>query len=144
MAPVITVPLLTPRTTRSTAMDKRTAERMQVLVVGFGVASTLGVYGVSGLDACRSTAIGAVLALINWLLLRFLVGLVVSSSMRSKPLLAFMVLLKMGALMGLIAYCVASDWVQPIPFVVGLSSLVVGLLLGSVLYIARTAAGSER
>lgn len=124
-------------------MDKQTAERMQVMVIGLGVVITLGVYGVSGMEAGRSAAVGALLASVNWFLLRFLVGRIASSSMRSKPLLTFLVLLKMGALMGLTALVIASGWVQPIAFVVGLSSLVAGLLLGSFLYIARLA-GSER
>lgn len=123
-------------------MDKRTAESMSVFIVGLGLALTVGAYGYAGGVAGRSAGIGAVIACVNWFLLRFLVGRVISGSVKVKAGLVFAVLLKMGALMGLIALLIAAGWVEPIAFVVGLSALVGGLLFGSFLYIARMP-GSE-
>lgn len=124
-------------------MDKRTAERMSILIVGLGVALALGVYAMSGPVAGRSASIGAALSAANWFLLWYLVGKVVRGSVRAKPLLVGLVLLKMAALMGLTALLLTSGLVLSIPFLVGLSSLAGGLLLGSFLHMAR-AAGGER
>ena len=124
-------------------MDKRTAERMSVFIVGLGAALALGMYALSGPVAGRSAAIGAALSAANWFLLCYLVGTVVRGSVRARPLLLGLVLFKMAALMGLTAVFVATGLVQPIPFMVGLSSLACGLLVGSFLYMARPAAGER-
>ena len=124
-------------------MDKQTAERMSVFIVGLGVILSAGTYAFSGPVAGRSATIGAGLAVVNWYLLRFLVVRITRSSSRAKAGLSALVMLKMGALMGLISLMVAAGWVQPIAFIVGMSALVGGLLFGSFLYIARSS-GSER
>lgn len=116
---------------------------MSIFIVGLGIALTVGTYAFVGTEAGRSTAIGAVLALVNWFLLRFLVNRIMGGSPKAKAGLTFLVLAKMGGLMGLIAFMIAAGWVQPIAFVVGMSSLAGGLLFGSFLYIARQP-GSER
>lgn len=124
-------------------MDKQIAERMSVFILGLGAVFSLSVLAFSGPIAGRSTLAGVCVALGNWYLLRYLVGRVIAGSMRAKALLVFLVIFKMAALMGLAAVMVAAGWVQPIAFLVGLSSLAGGLLFGSFVYIARTT-GSER
>lgn len=118
-------------------MDKRTAERMSVFIVGFGAVLAVGMYVGSGAAAGRSAALGAALAAANWFALRYLVGKVVAGSARAKPFVVGFLLLKMGALFGLTGFLLVSALVLPIPFVVGLSSLPGGLLFGSFLYIAQ-------
>ena len=124
-------------------MDKQTAERMSAFIIGLGVILAAATYLVSGPVAGRSAAIGAGLAVVNWYLLRFLVIRITRGSARAKAGMTALVMLKMGALMGLISLMVAAGWVQPIAFIVGMSALVGGLLFGSFLYIARSS-GSER
>jgi len=126
-------------------MDRRTAERMSVFVVGLGILLTGVVFAMAGASAGRSAAIGAGLAVVNWYLLRYLVGRVMSAGSGGKAGVVLLVFLKMGALMGLIALLLFMGVVEPIAFTVGLSALAGGLLFGSILHIAGgTAAGSER
>lgn len=118
---------------------------MSVFVVGLGIVLTGGVFAVAGPSAAKSAAIGAALSVINWYLLRYLVGRVVSAGPRGKAGVLLAVFLKMGALMGLIALLLFLGVVEPIAFTVGLSALAGGLLFGSILHIAGgTAAESER
>lgn len=124
-------------------MDKQTAERMSVFIVGLGIILSVGTYTFVGAAAGRSAAIGAGLAVVNWYLLRFLVVRITRGTQRAKAAMTALVMLKMAALMGLISMMVAAGWVQPIAFIIGMSALVGGLLFGSFLYIARMP-GSER
>ena len=109
---------------------------MSVFVAGLGIVLSLAVMLVSGVEAAKSAAIGAALAVVNWYLLRYLVGRVVHAGPQGKAGLLLLVFLKMGALMGLIALLLFAGVVQPIAFTVGLSSLAGGLLFGSILHIA--------
>ena len=123
-------------------MTKTAGERLILFVAAFGVgisSLSLALWGVfSGL----STAAGSALALLNLVVLRTIVLRLIEGDIHTKlPLVAF-ILVKMGVLMGLVFLFISRHWVEPIPFTLGLSSLVVGLIAGS-FSVARSGARNE-
>lgn len=126
-------------------MDRRTAQSMTLFVVGLGVALTAGAFVLASPMAARSVAVGATIAVVNWFLLRWMVGRAVDSSGgRGSVGVMLLPIVKMGLLMGLSAVLMLNGIVAPIAFGIGLSALVGGLLFGSFLYIAGGFAGSQR
>jgi hypothetical protein len=111
-------------------------DRLTLIVAGFGSLISLGSLALGGAFVGMSTAIGAVLALVNLVVLRSIVVRVVAGDIHRKlPLLA-LVFLKMGVFMLLVYQLIVRHWVEPIAFTLGFSSLVVGLITGS-LFAAR-------
>lgn len=109
-------------------MTKAVADRMTAFVAAFGLAATIGSLALYGAVTAGSTGVGAVVALANFLILRFIVVRVVEGDTHRKGPFLFAIFLKMGALMGLIYWVIAKHWVEPVPFVLGLSALAAGLL----------------
>jgi hypothetical protein len=88
--------------------------------------------------------VGAVLALLNLVVLRSIVLRVVSGDIHTKlPLVGF-IFLKMGGFMFLVFWLITKHWVEPVALTLGLSSLAVGLIAGSVFVRARPAAPAQR
>jgi len=114
-----------------TAPSKQAAIRMTVFVAAFGLVTTVGAFLVGGSHTGVSTAAGAALALANFLLLRTIVQKIVLGDMHRKAPVIFLLFLKMGGVMGLVAVMILRQWVEPIAFTVGLSSLVVALIVNS-------------
>jgi ATP synthase I chain len=111
-------------------------DRLTLIVAGFGSLISLGSLALGGAFIGMSTAIGAALALVNLVVLRSIVVRVVAGDIHRKlPLLA-LVFVKMGVFMLLVYQLIVRHWVEPIAFTVGFSSLVVGLIAGS-LFAAR-------
>lgn len=116
-------------------MPSETAHRLSIYVAALGAVLTLGVAATWGPAPAVSTAIGAVMGLINWYLLKWIVARLVAGEVREQARFMAVVLLKMGAFM-LTAYgLLALGLVSPLPFIVGLGALAGGLLLGSFQYI---------
>jgi hypothetical protein len=112
-------------------MNAKVAERLTWFILGLGVAVTAAAYALHGRAAGQSAAAGAGVALGNWALLRFILTRVVSGNMRSKAAFSGLLVVKMGALLGVVFVLLHNRWVEPLPFTLGVSSLVVGSLLGS-------------
>ncbi|HKP61438.1 MAG TPA: ATP synthase subunit I [Polyangiales bacterium] len=107
--------------------------RMTVWVAGFGAATSLAALALAGVHAGLSVATGAALALGNFMLLRVIVQKIVVGDMHQKGPVVGLLFLKMGALMGLVYLVIARHWVEPVPFMVGLSTLVAGLIANMLL-----------
>jgi len=123
-------------------MTKSDADRLTLFVAAFGLAISLGGLILAGRHAALSAAAGSALALVNLLVLRTLVLRLVDGDVHLKlPFLA-LVFVKMGAIMALVYWAIAHGWVEPIAFTVGLSSLVIGLITGS-LVLTRSGSRSE-
>jgi hypothetical protein len=123
-------------------MTKSDADRLTVIVAAFGLAMSVGGLVVAGSHAALSAAAGSALALVNLLVLRTLVLHLVDGDIHLKlPFLA-LVFVKMGAMMALVYWAISHGWVEPIAFTVGLSSLVIGLIAGS-LFLTRSGSRSE-
>ena len=106
---------------------------MTAFVAVLGLAASLGAVAVAGSRAGVSTAAGAALALANFLLLRTIVQKIVLGDMHRKLPVIGLLFLKMGGVMVLVYLAIIRGWVEPIPFTIGLSSLVVGLIANSLL-----------
>jgi hypothetical protein len=113
--------------------SKQAAIRMTVFVAALGLLTSIGAFLLSGGHAAVSTATGAALALANFLLLRIIVQKIVVGDMHRKGPVIALLFLKMGGVMALVYLVISRHWVQPIPFTVGISSLVVGLIASSAL-----------
>ena len=116
-------------------MSAKVVERLTWFIVGIGLAVTAGAYALHGSAAGRSVAAGSAVALGNWFLLRFILARVIAGSMRSKAMFSGLVVVKMAALMILVFVLLHSHWVQPLPFTIGVSTLIVGSLLGSFVHV---------
>jgi hypothetical protein len=75
--------------------------------------------------------VGSALALVNLVVLRSIVLRVVAGDIHTKTPLLALIFIKMGVLMFLVYLFISKQWVEPIAFTIGLSSLVVGLISGS-------------
>ena len=121
-------------------MLRHAADRLTLFVAAFGAMISLAALLIAGQHAGVSAGAGAVLALVNLLVLRTLVLRVIQGDIHTKlPLLA-LVFLKMGLFVALVFLAITRGWVEPIAFTVGLSSLVVGLITGA---LAATRSGSS-
>lgn len=106
---------------------------MAIFVAFLGLATSLAVFAAGGMKAGLSSAGGAALALVNFVLLRTIVQKIVSRDMQQKLPVVALLFIKMGVLMGLICLVIIRGWVEPIPFLVGISCLAIGLIASSLL-----------
>ncbi len=113
--------------------SKSAAVRMIAFVAFLGLATSLAVLAAGGVHAGVSSAAGAALALANFLLLRTIVQKIVTGDMHRKLPVIALLFFKMGAMMALVSVMILREWVAPIPFTIGLSSLAVGLIANSLL-----------
>ena len=116
-------------------MPTEAAHRLSAYVITLGVIFTaVGAY-VGGMQTAWSTGIGAALAVANWYLLKWIVTRVVEGTTSRKGSFLALLFVKLGAFMLAVYALIALHIVTPLPFTLGLSALVVGLLLGSFVYI---------
>jgi hypothetical protein len=116
-------------------VNRSTVEHMAVYIAGLGALAALATYFVAGSWMGASAAIGAVLAIANWHLYRWIVGRVTRGSVRQQSALMLLLVVKMGALMALVYFLISRHFVEPIGFMIGISALAVGMVAGSVHYL---------
>jgi hypothetical protein len=131
-------------------MSRELAARLTWFIAGFGVLAVVLMLVRSGVDAAASAGAGAAVALGNWFLLRLIVDRVISAgsgtapalrggassgSVRKQAGLSFLLIAKMGGLIGLVFLLLRSGFVQVVPFTIGVSSLMAGAIFGSFLYV---------
>jgi hypothetical protein len=112
-------------------MNKTAADRLSYYVIALGLIVVLAVYGAMGAHAARSAGVGVCVGLANWYLLRFIVGRLLSGGQKSQLGAAGLLFVKMGLLIGGLFVLLRSGMVELIPFTLGVSTLVVGVLAGS-------------
>lgn len=116
-------------------MSRSASARLTWFIAGFGVLAIAVMQLLQGVDAAVSATAGAAVALGNWLLLRLIVDRVVGGSVRRQAGLSFLLIVKMGALIGLCYLLLRSGLVQIIPFTAGVSSLMAGAIAGSFVHV---------
>lgn len=122
-------------------MSAKLAGRLTWFILGLGAVMTACVYALHGRFAGQSAAAGVGLAVGNWLLLRFVLARIVSStSTVGKTGFSVLLMLKMGALMAIVFVLLHLGLVEPMAFTVGVSSLVFGSLVGSAVHAIRSPA----
>lgn len=127
-------------------MNRSAVSTISVFIGGFGLLFALATLVVLGASAGWSTAVGALVAVVNFMVFGWIASRVVSGSVQKRAALMFLLIAKMGVLFALIYYLVTRHWVEPISFMVGFSALVVGVLAGSFHYLksGNQSAGRER
>lgn len=126
-------------------MNRSAVSTISVFIGGFGLLFAAATFTVLGASSGLSTAVGAVVAVANFILFGWIASRVVSGSVKQRAALMLVLIAKMGALFALIYYLVTRHWVEPITFMVGFSALVVGVLAGSFHYLksGNQSAGRE-
>ena len=122
-------------------MTKLAPDPLVLSVAAFGAVISLASLSFGGPFSGFSSVVGAVLALVNLVVLRSIVLRVVSGDIHTKLPLVALIFLKMGSVMFLVYWFIAKQWVAPVAFTLGLSSLAIGLITGS-LFAARTRAAA--
>jgi hypothetical protein len=84
-----------------------------------------------------------VLALVNLVVLRSIVLRVVSGDIHTKLPLVGLIFVKMFGFMFVVFWLITKHWVEPVALTLGLSSLAVGMIAGSVFVRARPAQRSQ-
>jgi hypothetical protein len=126
-------------------MTRAATERLTGYILALAVFAAVLLYLVSGERAGLSAAIGGGIAVANWLMLRFIVGRVVDGNVKRQLAFSFVTCVKLGGLLAVCYWLLRSAIVEPIPFILGLSALVSGPLLGSFVHIlTASAVESER
>jgi hypothetical protein len=124
-------------------MTKQTSARLLGFIAGLGAVAIAIVYSRMGLSAAKSAAVGVGLALVNWVVLRFIVGRVLGGSVRTQARFALLLVVKMAALMAAVLVLIQSGLVEPVAMTIGLSSLAGGAILGSLAHVLTTTPESE-
>lgn len=121
-------------------MSREASARLGHFIAGTGALATLGAYAVAGAYAAVSAAVGAGLAYGNFHAWRWLVGRIVHRRLGSKKALSLLLVVKAGLGLGAVFALLFAGAVAPVPFLAGLASLVVGMLVGSAVLVATGAA----
>jgi hypothetical protein len=124
-------------------MTREASTRLGAFIAGAGVLAVFGAYAASGAYAAWSAGIGAALAFGNFHAWRWLVGRIVDQRMQSKPALALLLVVKGTFGLGAVFALLALGWVAPLPFVLGVGALPVGMLVGSAMLVALGGALQE-
>jgi hypothetical protein len=124
-------------------MSRTAVERVSWFILALGAAAALAAFLLVGREAGKSVAIGAGVAIVNWELLRFIVGRVVSGTVRNQAAFSFVLFIKLGGLMGGIFLLLYSGLVEPIAFAIGVSTLVLGALLCAFLHVLTAKAAES-
>lgn len=114
-------------------------DRTPFYIAGLGGLATVGTYLVEGAWLGVSAAAGAIVAVVNWYLYRWIIDRVMRGNLRQQSVLMLLLVAKMGALMALIYFLISRHWVDAVGFVIGISALVAGLFIGSVRYLTSGA-----
>lgn len=112
-------------------MDTRILNRITLYVAVFGALLAGGTFLVAGVSPGVGAIVGATVALLNWMALRWVISRVQGATNQSQAGLMILLVLKMAALIA-VSWALIARWdVNAMGFAVGTGSLVVGILLGS-------------
>lgn len=123
-------------------MDTRSLNRISMVVVACAAALPVVAWIAFGLTSFIGAEVGAAVALANWFSLRHILIKVQNGTARTQTKLMTLLVLKMFALFAIVGALVATNAVDAKGFAMGISSLVLGVLLGS-LGTARELAAEE-
>jgi hypothetical protein len=111
-------------------MERRTIERITKWVTGLALPLILVAYLLGGSDAAIGAAAGALLAVANWMGLRWLVTKMIVAGDRARAILTLLLVAKMGAVLGIAALLL--QYVDAMGFTIGMGALVLGVVIGAV------------
>ena len=107
-----------------------TIDRTTTYVAAFGVLLSALAF-VASVHAGVGALVGAVIALLDWVALRFLGQRMLASQGGGRTMLSLALIAKMGLVLGVCAAVLMTRRIDPIGFLVGISALAAGVLVGS-------------
>ncbi len=113
-------------------MDLRQLKKIDFYIAAFGLVATCFSVFFWDLSIFLGTLLGSLMAFFNWLSFRYLVHRMTTSKKQGR--LALILGGKILAVMGLVAVIVLFLPVHPLAFVIGLSSLLLGIVTLSLIY----------
>lgn len=120
-------------------MSRTDGDRLSWYILGLGAALVCAVFalweGAGSIAATVSATVGVAVALANWHLLRYIIGRLFDGNVRRQAAFTLVLFVKLGGLVALVFLVLQSGIVMPIPFTVGVSSMALGVLLGSFVHI---------
>lgn len=120
-------------------------DRIAIWIAVFGVVLTAGAYLFGGWHFGLSALVGAGVGFANWIALRWIGMRLVRGAAgdgKRKPLFSLLLVLKMGAVLALVAFLLMTGIVDAVGFVIGMGALVLGVAVGG-LQLAGAAAAAE-
>lgn len=113
-------------------MDTRlTFRRITLYVVGASVVMTALSFALGGATMGVGAAVGGALAVGNWMLMRWVGRRLMVANDKGRMVWGGLLAFKMVLLMAVAWGILATGWVDPMGFTVGLSGLVLGILVGA-------------
>jgi hypothetical protein len=119
-------------------MTKAAAERLTWFIAALGAVVSVAITATQGAWAGASAAAGVAIALANWFVLKLIVDRLLGGSIQRQAGLAIVLIAKMGAFMAAVYLLLMGGYVLPIPFTFGVSTLMAGPLLGSLVHVLMT------
>jgi hypothetical protein len=113
-------------------MDLHQLKKIDFYIAAFGVVTTCFSVFFWDLSIFLGTLLGSLMAFFNWLSFRYLVHRMTTSKKRGR--VAIILGCKTLAVMGLVALIVLFLPIHALAFVIGLSSLVLGIVTLSLIY----------
>ena len=109
----------------------KTFRRITLWVVASSVALTVLTFVAFGADRGFGAAIGGLVAVINWLGMRWVGGRLLKASDKGKAIWGTLLAVKMGAILGVVWAILSTGHVDAMGFAIGMSGLVLGILAGA-------------
>jgi hypothetical protein len=118
-------------------------ERITLYVAGCGIVLSALAFLVGGLDVFVASAIGAAVSTANWVFLRWLLKRIVRAGIKERRVLMVLLGGKMAIVLSVCWWLLWQFDLHPLGFVVGLSSLAVGIFVGSTIGAPAAAKAEE-
>ena len=107
----------------------RLIDRIAIWILALGAMATAGAWVFGGTAMGTSALAGAAIGFGNWIALRW-IGAKLVRAAGAKKAAVLLLMLKMGALLGVSAVLLLTGVVQPLGFLIGLGALVIGGAVG--------------
>lgn len=120
-------------------VDVHTLRQMTWYIAGACAVLTGLTFALAGSWMGFGALVGGLVAIGNWYGMRWLGERLLRANDRGKMVWGTLLAIKMGAILGVVWMILATGWVDPIGFAVGMSGFVLGIL-GGTLHLASSPA----
>lgn len=112
-------------------VETQTLKRITTYVAGASAVLTAVAFALGGAWMGFGAAVGGAVAVGNWLGMRWIGERLLRANDQGRMVWGTILALKMGAILGVVWMILATGWVDPMGFAIGLSGFVLGILGGS-------------
>ena len=109
---------------------KKALERTTYYVIGASITLTVLAFVFGGLDIGLGAAAGGLVAVVNWLAMRWIGGRLTVANQRGKATWGSLLAMKMAAVLVVVWLILKSGAIAPLGFIIGMSGFVLGVILG--------------